>query len=392
MAIELEKHELRSFEIRKRKHKQKVTIISILSIFVAIIVMIFIINQFIHKNYTSFQVTNSIERKDSNSAKYQNYGANILRYSRDGAMAMDSKGNPLWNGTYEMNDPIVDICGDYVAISDRGYKTIEVFDANSSVSTINVQKPIIKTVISRQGVVAVLMDDTKVNYIKVFNKEGETLVDMRTTVENGGFPIDIDLSDDGQKLITSYASVNNGTLQSKVTFYNFDEVGQNYVWRIVAAYDYGKTLIPRIEFINNNTVCAFGDDKFSIYSMKKIPKLVKEVAIPSEIKSVFYSEKYIGFVLNNTEKDANYRILLYDLYGKLKLDKSMSYSYDNISLSGEEIILYSNLEWVIVRSNGEEKFHYTFDNNISCVLPVNKIDKYLIIDEHNMQEVKLTEK
>ncbi|MGB8452679.1 MAG: DUF5711 family protein [Anaerocolumna sp.] len=391
MAIELEKHELRSYEIRKRKHKQIVTVITVILVFAAIGFIYFTVNSILHKNYASYQVIHKTERKDSNSAQYDSYGTGVVRYSRDGAMAMDGAGNLLWNGTFEMKDPIADVCDKYAVISDRGYKTLQVFNGEGGMATINVPNPIIKSEIANQGVVAVLMDGDGVNYVKVYSEEGKELVGTRTVNANDGFPIDLSLSNDGRKLVTSYISISSGKVQSKITFYNFGGVGQNYVDQVVGAFDYGQTIFPKIEFVNNNTVCAFGDDSFSLFSMDQTPKEIYKETFKTEIKSIFYSDKYVGFVLNDGDENNKYRILLYDLKGKVILNKTMNYDYDKIFISGEDIILHSNLDWIIIRTNGKEKFHYTFENDISYILPVNNIDKYIVIDNINMEEVKLKE-
>lgn len=391
MAIELEKHELRSFEIRKRKHKQKVTILAILITIIVLIISVFVIRLLLHKNYSGYKVVHTIKRSDSNSAKYVSYGSDILRYSRDGATAMDAEGNLLWDGSYEMNDPVVDICDKYVAISDRGYKSIEIFDGKGGKSTITVNNPIIKTEIANQGVVAVLMEGKEADYISIFDKDGETLVDSRTTEEKDGFPIDIDLSEDGKKLVSSYVSVNGEALKNKITFYNFDEVGQNYESRVVGGFDFGTTLVSNIEFINKNTVCAFGDNKFSIYGMEKTPELRFEKKISSDIKSIFYNEKYIGFVLSNTKDKNTNRVLVYDLNGKVKLDKTMSYQYKSVSISDNEIIFNSAEEWIIWRMDGSEKLNLKFDSNITSILPVKNLGRYIIINNKNIQEVKITQ-
>jgi len=393
MAIELEKHSLRSYEIRKRKHKKRLTIVTIIIVFLVIGLAAIAVNRILNKNYTSYEVIHTTERSDSSSALYESYGtSSILRYSRDGAMAMDGAGNLLWNGTFEMKDPIVDICDKYVAISDRGYKTVQIFNGKGGTTAVKVLHPIIKTEIANQGVVAVLMEGTEVNYIEIYSEDGTMLAESRTINQKDGYPVAISLSDDGRKLVTSYASVSNGTVQNKVAFYNFGEVGQNYEDHVVGGFDYGQTIVPDVEFIDNNTVCAFGDDKFGVYSMKETPKLIYEETLPSEIKSIFHNKKYIGFVLNNKEGNGSYRVLLYDLKGKIKLDKIINYDYDKIMISGDEMILYSNLEWRILRTSGNEKFHYTFENNISYILPVNNFNQYIIIDDLNMEEVKLVEK
>lgn len=390
MTIVLEKRNLRSYEIKQQKQKKNKNLLSIIVTIVAVLLILFAINIIKNKSYTSFDITHKIERSDDNSANYVKYKNNILKYSRDGAAVMDAAGNQLWNGTYEMKNPIVDICGDYVAISDKGYKTINIFDGKDKMNSVEVPHPIITTEVANQGVIAVLMEGDNVNYISFYDKEGKVLVETRSVIKDNGFPVDIAISNDGKKLAASYVTINNGTIQSKVTFNNFGEVGQNYILQVVGGFDYGQTLIGDLEFIDNDTVVAFGDNKFSVYTMKEVPELLYQKKVDTEIKSILHSEQYIGIVTENTTGDKKYSLLLYDRKGNKKLDKSIDYDFNTIYLSKDEIIMYSGQEWVICRINGKEKLHHTFNDNISFVLPGNKLNKYIVINDRNIDEVLLT--
>ena len=52
------------------------------------------------------------------------FAGHLLTYSKDGAGCMDIKGNAVWNQTFEMQNPIVDVCNDVVAIGDNKGSTI----------------------------------------------------------------------------------------------------------------------------------------------------------------------------------------------------------------------------------------------------------------------------
>lgn len=391
MAIELEKRELRSYEVRKRKHKRRMLILGILLAVIVLVVTFFIVRNILHKDYDNFEVVQTFERGDSNAAKYIPYEGGLLRYSRDGAVAMESSGKQLWNVTYQMKEPIVDICNKYVAVSDKGYKTIQIYDGNGKNFTINVLLPIIKVKVASQGVVAVLMDGGNTNELKLFTQEGDTIIESRTVAEKDGYPLDFSLSKDGKKLVTSYATFSSGSLQSNVTFYNFGSVGQNAEDRIVGAIAFGQTLVPDVEFITNDIVAVFGDNKFSLYSMEQKPKLIYEESFTKEIKTILHNEKYIGFIFNNSEDSDKYQLVLYNIQGKLILNRGLNFDYDTAMLAGDEILLYSNLEWMIVKANGQEKFKHTFESNISYIMPLNNIDKYILIDNQKIDEVKLLE-
>ena len=55
----------------------------------------------------------------------------------------------------------------------------------------------------------------------------------------------------------------------------------------------------------------------------------------------------------------------------------------------EEIIFSSNLECYILRINGTEKFHYTFDSNIEYFLKSVSKNHYYVVDSNEISKVKL---
>ena len=389
MAIELERRELRSYELRKKKHKQKITLMVAIGLTIAVIIGTFVIKQILDKNYTTYEVVHTTKREDSSSAMYKSYKSGVVRYSRDGIMAMDGTGNMLWNGTFEMTNPIVDICEDYVVVADRGGKTLQIYSGKGQSKSIPVLNNILEVEVANQGVVAVLMESKGSNIIEMYSEDGTWLTDIRTTNVKNGFPIDIDLSNDGRKLVTSYMFLNNGVVQNKVTFYNFGPVGRSYEDQVVGSYDYGQTIVPQVEFVNNDTVAVFGDHKISIYNVPNVPKLTYEEEFVNEIKSVIYSTKYIGVVLNNSEGEDKYQIIIYDLKGNVLLKENINYEYKTISFAGDDIIMYSDTGCKILNINGNEKFNFNFDRNISYLFPINNADKYILIDDVNMEEIKL---
>ena len=66
----------------------------------------------------------------------------LLNYSKDGAGCMDTKGNAVWNQTFEMQNPIVDICQNVVAIGDYNGRTIYVMNTGGPMGNITTNRPI----------------------------------------------------------------------------------------------------------------------------------------------------------------------------------------------------------------------------------------------------------
>jgi len=381
---------LRDYTNRSKRYRRNRALI-IISLLVLIVVLcaVYLIRLF-NRNYQDYEVIDRVSNTEENLGGYLEYKGAVVRYSKDGAVAIDSKGNLLWNGSYQMADPIADTCDDYVAVADRGGKQIHIFNRDGLSGNIQTNHPIIKVQVAKQGVVAVLMIEGENSYIEIYSKEGDLLGEKISNMAKDGYPMDFSLSDNGEKVVATYFCLKNGEFVTNILFMNFGRVGKNFTDRTVGADIYNSILIPRITFLDNNTVCAFKEDGLLIYAMEEIAELIKEVNLEGKIISVLHNEKYAGVVLNN-EKDNERRLLLYDLKGNQVMDKELDFNYDNIYLSGEEIIMFNDLSCVIYRASGKEKFRYTFTTNISALYPINHIDRYFMVNPTEIWEIQLKE-
>jgi hypothetical protein len=326
----------------------------------------------------------------SGTTKFISYQSAVIRYSRDGAEAVDKDGKQIWNGSYEMDKPIADTCGQYAVIADQGGKSVEIFDNKGGAGRITTVYDIIKVRIASQGVVAVLMESGNTNYITLYDKDGTVLVDQATDMLKDGYPIDIALSVDGQKLITDYLSIKEGKEVSILTFYNYGEVGQNWSDGIMGAYTFDGTVIPRVAFNNNDTVCAYKDNGLMIFEYQELPKVILEQNFEEKISSVLYNKKNAGVVLEEGDGGSR-KLVLYDLLGKKSLEKRIDFNFSHIEMTEEEIIMNDNMSCIIMKPDGRVKFKYTFDTGITSLIPVNHLDRYILISDKKISQIALTE-
>jgi hypothetical protein len=391
MSMENEGQALRDYGNRKKRLKRRRNIvISTLLLVVAVVGTVYLFS-LLNRNYKSYEVLKAIDNTGENTAGYLSYGSSVVKYSRDGAVAYDKDGNLIWNGSYEMKEPIADTCGKYVVVADRGGKSVQIFNGKGSVGNFTTTYNILKVEVASQGVVAALMEDGEEDYIYLYDVDGTELVHKKTNVNDAGYSLDISLSNNGEKLVISYLSVTKGELLSTVAFYNFGEVGQNYTDGFVGGYAFKGEVVPRVVFVNNDTACAYKDNGFLIYAMKEKSYMVhEELFEDSKIQSVLYNENYIGIVLEAGEAEPK-KLLLYDLEGNKVLEKKLEFDYSKIFLTDKEIIMYDNLSCIILKINGSEKFRYTFDSNIAAFYPINDLDRYFFINESKISEILLAE-
>lgn len=407
----------------------------------AVLVIIGIIK--LNLGYNTYQVLDVIDRNDDVSVNYHIVGDGLIRYSKDGASYTDKKGKTLWNQTFDMANAKIASCDEFVALADIGSNQLRIFNRAGQVSVIEATYPIANVDISEQGVTAVILSAADASYIDLYDVEGNKLVDIKVSISQTGYPMDFAISDDGTKLAVSYMVINNGEISSKIAFYKFGKATQSANSNVAGEFAIDM-IVPKMDFINNNSLVAFGDSGFKIYSMKDTPKEVFNQTFQGEIKSVFYNDKYIGFVFKNggyvaatdlrsdetaasdephltvdgtaasnqmddgqsgqaaqraaesvsensveTEAPMPYKMKVYTNGGALYLEQDFDFEYHSIACSQDEIVMYNDYECLMMNYQGKEKFRHTFENKIYNLMPKSKKNEYILVDELAIQEIRL---
>jgi len=315
--------------------------------------------------------------------KYVGYGEGYIKYNTDGAEAIKD-GKALWNVSFNMKNPIVDVCGDYCAFADKGMQTVCVTDGKGGNFPINIPDKIVAVSVASQGVTAVWADSLTKDHIYVYDINGVLLIDIETSIATNGFPISIDISDDGEKLVTSYM-MTGSELVSWVTFYNFGSVGQNYAGKVVGSYSFENKIIPEVRFVSNDRVCAFGEDCCILYKMKQKPV---EIAVQETTRLTAVCTDENSICLAESETDGEYTISVYDVDGKSKKSIVTGVSLTGMTVSGNELMVYNNSTLQIYYLDGDEKYRTKLDGGIRNVYPAGK-DKYCVIGGSEVRVLEL---
>lgn len=388
----LQKQELRSnivtTQIKKPISKQMMKGFLLLFGIVFLGVCIYLITRNSVTTYNAYQTLYSTETKTGiESSNYLSYRKGYLRYNQDGIEAVDPEGNILWNVSYHMQDPIVAICNNYVAVADRGNRQVYIMEGTGSSKEIEILHPIVDVEIASQGVIAVWADFNREDLIYLYGADGTLISEINTKVEKDGFPLDITLSKDGTKLLTSYLEMENSKMTSQVGFFNFGSVGQNYPNKMVGAETYGESIAPVLRFLDNERVAVFLDNGFVLYEMKQIPKEITRYLYEEPIKGIATSESYIGLLLE-IAVGVN-KLVVFDSSGNLKMEKMIEGEYGGFFISGEDVALYGTLNCVIYHVSGKEKLNTSFEKNVRFIFPVDNEDTYIFLGDTTTETVQL---
>ena len=368
----------------------------LIGILVVVIICIIVAKLNPSANYNSYEVVEETSVTNASMVDYVPYQHSLLKFSRDGATYVDEKGESVWTETFAMKMPAADVCGDYVAIADLNGNDVYIFDKEGKVSNTTMPYSICDIAVASQGEFAVILEGKNENYINLYDRKGSQIMERKTAIDQNGYPLDVDLSVNGEKMFSSYLAINeSGELESKLTASNFGEVGQNEnADRIVGAYQLENTIVPKVEFLNDNTICAFGDNQFLIFSMKEKSNKKAVIEFEGEIQSVVYNSQYVGVVMYNEDEksEAPYVLKLYNLNGHETLKKEIDFDYKNVRMSEEEIIFTGGNEARIFTMNGILKFSYSFSKSVKNIVPTGYSRRYIIIYESGSEVIRLKHK
>ncbi len=328
------------------------------------------------------------EKEDTLSVSYANINGKVLKYGVDSAMLVDQDNTMLWTVSYSMEDPEVDICGDTFVIYDNKGTLMRVCNASGQIGEISANMPVVKASVSGQGVVAAILEDGQNAWINLYSSDGSEIATLKTTFTNPGYPMDIGLSQDGTLLSVSYLYMDNGTPVSRVSFYNFGNVGQNQKDNLVAENEYRDNIVPEVEYMDASNCVAFREDGFSVYRGSQIPSEDVTVEADENIVSTFYDSQYIGLVLQNVNAEYEYTICLYNLDGRKVLEKGTDFSYESVELNGEQILMAAEDEICVYSLQGVEKYTGVLETPARVFTGFGR-NKFIYVSENLFKIVQL---
>ena len=341
--------------------------------------------------YTSYTEMASFPRISGSDSVCLNHNGRILTYSKDGISSMDTKGNLVWNETYEMQDPIVAVNGDAVAVGDYGGHIIYVMNAKGKVGQIDTNLPIRNVCVSKSGIVAAVLEDSKVTKLNLYDvtRKEQEIVTSECRMSQTGYPMAVALSDTGEVMQVSYLYVDSGSMKSHIAFYNFADVGQNSVDRLVGGNICEDTVIPYVGFLGKDSAFAVGNNRISFYGGADKPVSVAERLLSEEIQGVYTGGEYVGLVYIDTTGAALYRIDIYDKKGNIILSQNIDIDYQNILIQKNSIVVYNNTECVMYSMSGREKYRGIFGKSVSLLIPTNKSNRFIMISPASIDIIEL---
>ena len=337
--------------------------------------------------YSRYEVIASRPQEDAISFAYCNVDGNILRYGADGATLYDQEGNTVWDVAYSMDEPAVETRGDVMAIYDASGTSLIICDKSGQIGAVTTRHPVVRASIARQGTVATIQEDRQNAWIEYYSKEGETIAEIKTSIEDPGYPMDLAISPDGLLLAVAYTGFSGGEQTGTIHFYSFGSYGQNQMDNRVAAFDYAGRVIPEVGSLGNGGFIAFRDNGFSLYSGGGIPEQRADVTVEGQIEAVFHDETHVGLLVANPE-DGCTHMHVYDTNGRLMTDRVIDVSFQRIELFGNEVNFYNGAGLCVYTLAGVEKYNGQYGEPAQAFFAIGKY-RYVAVTENSVDLMRL---
>lgn len=373
-----------------REHRIKVAKRTLIMIAVLLLVAGGLSLYMAFRHYEDYDIRVAVERSDTAATQFVEFQGNILKYSNDGAFYTDTVNELIWNQTYEMSNPQIDICEGYLVIYDKKGTNIYILNKDGLQGSIETTMQIDQVCVASQGTVAVLMKKNKTASLSLYDREGNNLASGEIHGEKGGYPVSIALSHDAIKLAVSMLDINDGTVKSTVVFYNYGSVGQNEIDNCVGVSTFADMVIPELEFTSNDRLVAIGDSKILIFEGTQKPQMTVELPLEKQAKSIFYNKDYIGVVHSNDTETVTQHLRIYDMQGDPVMEKDIALEYDSIGfLSNNEICIRNENVCDLYTMRGIYKFHHEFEQTLYQVLPGGMGLNYTFVLNNATENVRL---
>lgn len=357
---------------------------------VMIVVLLSALWAYQYREFQTYSKVVTVSDEGSTKKNMEVYKDGIVKYNENQVAYYNSSGKKIWSKKYSVKNPVIKVCGEYVMIMDKNSSQVYVFNAKGKKYSFQTAYPITDAEVAEQGVVAVALSSKSTNYIEMYKLSGEKLVSIQTSIDKNGYPLDITLSPDGTILCASYFVVDGVTTKNRLTFYDFSENGAK-TENILGGFDYEDTIVPTVTFLGKHTVCAFGDDRISIYQIGSKPSLKKEIEVNTTIKSIAYDENHFAIVREHDvdETEGNYTLEIFSKNGNRIGEEGIGEDYSSMQLYGDTILLYGAYHCQIINMKGTKMFDRSFSNRIIQVVPAKGSNEFFIAYEDGIDVMKL---
>jgi len=301
--------------------------------------------------------------------------------TKSSIVAIDKKGSEKWRINENIDNPIMAISNEYIAVSSKGGKFIYYITGDGKYEEFETESPIQNIKMGENGYIVTILDEKSYNgCVTVYNKKGVPLFKWSAgTVDL----IDAAISPDGKKLAVSVIDTENMNINGNILLFNINSEEKQY-----AIKSYEDNLISSIRWANNSSIIAASDKQLFMVDSGGKEKWVYK--FNDEVLNYFDISENNNLVLvtGGSSLDRHMKIKSLNLSGRVKGEYEYEGNIINISTTDSRILVSSMHECVIINKSGKRKAAFTSEKEVYNGY-MYKNGGYVFLDEGGFAEVFL---
>ena len=373
-----------------KKHRERIRIYRIFGTVIAVIVLLLMVLFFTTRRYNRAEIVKVRDFPAEEGAVCVNFDGHVLQYGPNGATCSDTNGRVKWSITYEMDQPIVSMSGDMAAIADYGGTSIYVMSVKKQLYTVNTSIPVHKVSVSECGEVAAILNDSTKSWIRLYSREGKEIAYFIRSMEENGFPMEVAVSPDGEKVCVSSLLMKDDSVVSNLSFYNFGKAGKKYDQHLVGYFEYTNEVFPYVRFMGNKACAAASDSRLVVFDTSGTePQNSFNNMLTENLQGIFASEGRIGLLFTDLTRENLYHLDLFGRDGKKEGSVGFTMVFDNIQIKGSKVYINNERSMQIYTVNGREVFNGGFDRAVKTLIPSSRLSGLAAVSENEIDKIKL---
>lgn len=318
----------------------------------------------------------------------------LIWVTEDGVKALTLEGEEIWADTHTIKNISIAQRAPYFAISEKGGRTVSIFDTHGKKSDIQFANPVMYASMNKKGDVVVIESTDDGYVISAYDEKGSSLGVKRVTyVQDVGYPTAAEISPDGKMIIISYLNTTDAQIVSDLIAIGIGDNELANADHILYGESYKNTVISQIEFINESTWVAVGDNRMSFNKLdgtkiKEINDVYYNYA-PSLDRLVDWQGINYG-VVNSTKPIMSTvhpveTLVIYSQEGEVVEEIVLESKTTHMYNDGKTIITGSDRRFTAHNRLGKKRWEYTGTKDIQKMIPLYPQQQVIMISKGKVE-------
>ena len=285
-------------------------------------------------------------------------GGDILIYNNQGGVAVDANGKIKWTIAETMSEPLAEVDGDYLLLSDLSGKHFAAsYKDGEKQQEFKLENDIISAKITNKGYCVFATDtDGYKGKVTVFNKRGKELYEWNS---GSGYITDVDITDNGKYLAVSQLMTDGSAPDTRI------QIIDTHRGETVASAIRSGEICAEVRFTSNNRLIAVTDRNITAYSAGGKEKF--NISLVGKSPSLYNIESDDTIAVVTLDGRGNSVLELYSASGRLRGAYTASGDIKALSISGRGAIVAQQKGISRINARGKEKSTVNVAHDIKSI-------------------------